>query len=167
MNIVNDPQKSIEVMHNVGTWMQKNGLNPSKWWQPENMNQEFLFKHAEPEEFYCLLENQNPAGSVILQESERNQSWQPIDGEDTKKALYVHWLCVHRDFAGHGIPQQLIDFAKTQAQERGFPRLRLDTDANEEKLCGLYEGMGFKLAGTENEGDHTTAFYEMNLNKIS
>jgi hypothetical protein len=39
----------------------------------------------------------------------------------------------------------------------------LDTNAEEEKLCKLYEGLGFQLMGTEQEEDHKTAFYQKAL----
>lgn len=160
VKIVKDVDKSIEVMYNVGSWMKQSDLNPSKWWKPENMNKEFMLKHAEPEEFYVAMMGDKPAVSMVLQETERNQSWKSVDGDRPKKALYVHWLCVHRDFAGQGFPKTMVDFAKNEARTRGFTLLRLDTIADEKKLCLIYESLGFKLVGTEDEDGHKTAFYE-------
>lgn len=163
LKIIKDLDKSIEVMNNVGLWMEKSGLKPTKWWKPENMNQEFMLKHAEPDEFYVALINNKPAASMVLQETERNQSWKSIDGEKPKNALYLHWLCVHRDFAGRGLSLKMVKFAKKEARRRGFNILRLDTNADEEKLCQLYDDMGFRLMGVEKEGKHSTAFYELKL----
>jgi ribosomal protein S18 acetylase RimI-like enzyme len=163
IQIINDPDKSLEVMHRVGTWMQDSGLNPSQWWQPQNMNSEFMFQHSEPEEFFALLVDGQPAASMVLQETERNQSWKVVDGDSPQKALYVHWLCVDREFAGQGLPQKLIMFAKEEAQKKGFKQLRLDTNSEEKKLCELYERLGFKKVGIDPEGDHKAAYYEMDL----
>ena len=41
--------------------------------------------------------------------------------------------------------------------------LRLDTDANEEKLMKVYDDLGFHLRGIEQEGDRQTAFYEKKI----
>lgn len=160
IQITQDLNKSIEVMHNVGVWMDKSGLNPSIWWKPENMNRDFLLKHTEPNEYWVALVSNKPAASMILQESERNQSWKSVDGDKPKKSLYLHWLCVHRDFAGQGFSQKMVDFAIDEAKRRGFKLLRLDTNANENKLCKLYESLGFILMGTQKEKNQTTAFYQ-------
>jgi len=140
--------------------MEKSGLNPSSWWKPENMNIEFLFKHTEPDEYYVAMVGDKPAASMVLQETERNQSWKSVDRDKQKKALYIHWLCVHRDFAGKGFPKKMVDFAKVEAKKRGFSLLRLDTSANEKKLCLVYEDLGFILMGTEDDSGHKTAFYQ-------
>lgn len=150
-------------MFNAGSWLAKSGLKPSLWWKPENMNREFLLKHVEPNEFYVAVMDGNQAASMVLQETERNQSWKSVDGDKPQKALYLHWLCVHRDFAGQGISKNMVDFAKKEAIKRGFSLLRLDTEAEEKKLCSLYESLGFKLMGKEKEADRTTAFYQMSI----
>lgn len=64
--------QAIEVMHHVGSWMETAGLNPSIWWQPTNMNREFLLQHTEPDEFFVLLVDNQPAASMVLQETERS-----------------------------------------------------------------------------------------------
>jgi len=160
MIVVNDIDKSLEVMHNVAKWLVESGHSPSKWWLPENMNKIFMLKHSEPEEYFVAVIDGKPAASMILQETERNQSWKSVDGNRPKSAIYIHWLCVHRDFAGKGLPKILIEFAKKEAKKRGFERMRLDTNAKEEKLVELYKYLGFKLMGTEKEGNDLTAFYQ-------
>jgi len=163
VKIVQDVDKSIEVMYNVGLWMKKSGLNPSDWWKPENMNKKFMLKHAEPDEFYVAIEGDKPVASMVLQETERNQSWKSVDGDKPKKALYLHWMCVHRDFAGQGFPKTMVELAKNEAKKRGFYLLRLDTIADEKKLCLIYESMGFKFMGTEKDDGHRTAFYQIRI----
>ena len=116
--IIQDTDRAIEVMHNVGTWMESSGLSPSQWWKPENMNRQFLLKHTESDEYYVAIIDNQPAASLVLQETERNQSWKSVDGDNPKQALYVHWLCVHRDFAGQGLSEKMIEFAEKEAKKR-------------------------------------------------
>lgn len=163
MKIVQDLDSAVMVMHGVALWMRKKGLNVSEYWQPKNMNRDYLLKHAEPEEFYVAFEGGEPTASVILQDNERNQSWKSIDGDKPKKAFYIHWLCVARRFAGRGYSKIMIEFAATEARKRGFRLLRLDTDDGETKLCSIYESLGFKLMGTEQEENHRTAFFEKRI----
>lgn len=160
MEIIQDTDKAIAVMYEVATWRVNQGIDPGDWWKPENMNRDFLLKHTEPNEYFVALDNGKLAASVILEDTERNQDWSFIDKDDPKKALYIHWLCVARDFAGQGLSKVMIDFAAEEAKRRNLPRLRLDTDAEEKKLCQLYEGLGFNLMGIEGEGDHGVAYYQ-------
>ncbi len=84
--IVNDADRAIALMHGVCVWMDKAGLVNSEWWKPKNMNKEFMFKQAEPDEFFVAIINGEPAASVILQDNERNQSWHYIDKNLPQKA---------------------------------------------------------------------------------
>lgn len=160
IEIINDIDKSLEVMGNAAQWLLESGRRPSKWWLPENMNRDFMLKHSEPNEYFVALVRGKPVASMILQDNERNQSWQAIDGEKSKPALYVHWLCVHRDFAGQGLPKILIEFAVEEASKRGLKLIRVDTNADEKRLRATYEQLGFALMGTEKDGERTTAFYQ-------
>lgn len=163
MEILQDQDNAISVMQNVSSWMVERGLSINQWWDPQNMNPDFLLQHIEPNEFYVAMIDGRPAASVILQETERNQSWEYIDNGNSQKALYVHWLCVAREFAGMGYSKVMIDFAAEEAIKRGLSLLRLDTNAEEEKLCKLYERLGFELMGVELEDEHSTAYYQKSL----
>ncbi|MFA5136077.1 MAG: GNAT family N-acetyltransferase [Patescibacteria group bacterium] len=159
IKIIQNADYAIKVMHEAGRWLEESGKNPSQWWHPSNMNQAFLFKHAEPDEFYAALIEDMPAAAMVLQESERNQSWAYIDKQRKQKALYIHWLCISRRFAGRHLPGVMVRFAKQIATGRGFAVLRLDTNAGEFKLKKIYETLGFDLRGVQEE----TAFYETRL----
>ena len=160
VEIVQDIDKAILVLYDAGKWLKETGKNTSKWWDPQNMNKDFLLKHSEPNEFYALLIDGKPAGAMILQENERNQSWKSIDKDRSVEALHVHWLCVARQFSGRDLPKKLVEFAVEHARRRGFKRLRLDTDANKEKLMKMYERLGFTLMGVDQDEEEKTAFYE-------
>lgn len=150
-------------MYDVAVWRVNNGIDPGDWWKPENMNRNFMLKHSEPNEYFVAVIGSKPVASEILEDNERNHSWRFIDGDKPKKALYIHWLCVARDFAGKGYSKVMVDFAEQEARKRNLTLLRLDTDAEEKKLCKLYEDVGFHLMGIEGEGDHGAAYYQKEL----
>ncbi len=133
---------------------------PSKWWQLSNLNKQFLFQYAKPDEFFVGLVDRKPAVAAILQIDQKAQDWQIIDQDKPKPALYIHWLCVHRHFSGKGLPQKMIDFAVRLAQKNNIKLLRVDTNAREKKLRKIYEGLGFKLVGIQQEDYRKTAFYQ-------
>ena len=160
MEVVNDVDKAILVMRDAGKWMVDSGIAPSKWWDLPNLNKEFLFQYAKAEEFYVCLVNHEPAAAAILQFSQNAQDWEKIDKDKKIPALYIHWLCVMRKFAGKNFTKSIIDFASEMAKKKKIKYLRVDTNAEEEKLRNLYENLGFKLQEIIKEDYRTTAFYE-------
>ena len=155
--------KAILVMRNAGKWLLNSGKNPSKWWLLENLKKEFLFQYAEPSEFYVILVGGTPAAAAILQIVQRAQDWKDIGDDSSRSALYIHWLCVHRDFAGQGFPRIMVNYASNMARANGVAFLRADTNAGEMKLRRIYESLGFNLVSTKKEDYRKTAFYQLSI----
>lgn len=158
--LVNDVDSAIAVMQEAGQWLLDSGRQPSKWWDPKNLNRDFLFQYAKPEEFYTLKIDGKPAAAVILQIDQNAQDWEAIDGDRQVPAMYVHWLCVRREFAGQGLPEKVTDLAADLAAQNQINILRADTNAEETNLREVYESIGFELAGIVQEDYRTTAFYQ-------
>lgn len=72
----------------------------------------------------------------------------------------MYWLAVSRKFSGKGFSKEMVNFASNYAREKGFEMLRLDTNANEEKLVLLYKSLGFTVMGVDGE---STAYFQKNL----
>jgi ribosomal protein S18 acetylase RimI-like enzyme len=160
---IQDMDRAILVMRSAGRWLKESGKNPSKWWQLQNLNRQFLLQYAKPEEFYVALVGGKEAAAVVLQLAQNAQDWQRIDQDQAQPALYIHWLCVHRKFAGMGLPQMIIDFAAKKAQEKKIRLLRADTNAGEAKLRKIYEDLGFKLLAIIKEDYRQTALYQKRI----
>ncbi len=79
--------------------------------------------------------------------------------------LQVNDLRVRRDHRGRGIARALTDAVTAYARERGYPALRLETQASNAGACRFYAHYGFWLMGvdlaiyqtTQSKGD--TALY--------
>ena len=165
VNIIQDMKLAIYVMRSVGKWLEDSGKNPSKWWKLENLNPEFLLKYAKPQEFFVALVNKKTAAAAILQVNQNSQDWKSIDKGHQQVALYIHWLCVDREFAGKNLPKFMIDFAEKKAREDNIDLLRVDTNASETKLRKIYEKLGFHLVAVEQENYRRTAFYQKIIKK--
>lgn len=133
---------------------------PSKWWHPDNLNKDFLFQYAKPEEFYTLTIGDKPAAAVVLQVDQNAQDWAVIDNNAQVPAMYIHWLCVSREFAGQDMSKKVVDLAGKLAAQQNVNILRADTNAEESKLRKVYESIGFELAGVADEDYRSTAFYQ-------
>lgn len=160
IKFIQNMDQAITVMKDAGQWLLNTGRNPSKWWQPKNLNPEFLLQHANSDEFYVCTVDGIPAAAQVLQLSQDVKEWQTIDKNNPQKALYIHWLCVAREFAGRGLTRVMIDYATQKAKERGLKLLRVDTNADEAKLREIYEGLGFQLVEEIQEDYRKTAFYQ-------
>lgn len=160
VKVIQDVDKSIFVMRDAGKWLEETGRNPSKWWQSKNLHREFLLQYAKPQEFYVALVDRRPAAAAIFQLSQSAQDWQSVDGNKPQEALYIHWLCVHRDFRGKNMSKVMVDFAEKLAKEKGVELLRADTSADQMKLRKIYEDLGFRLVAVEQEDYRKTAFYQ-------
>lgn len=163
MKIIQDMDQAIGVMRSSGKWMKASGKNPSKWWLLRNLNRTFLLRHAKEDEFYVGLVDGVPAVAAVLMIIDNNQDWKTIDQDNPQKALYIHWLCVDRKFAGQGLSKQMIDFARYLAKKNGVSLLRLDVNADKKKLQDIYEGLGFRLIATKQEDYRKSAFYQKTM----
>ncbi|OGG24346.1 hypothetical protein A3A79_04140 [Candidatus Gottesmanbacteria bacterium RIFCSPLOWO2_01_FULL_43_11b] len=160
VKVMQNIDQAIEVMRDAGKWLAESGKNPSEWWKLENLNSEFLLQYAKPEEFYVATVDDKPAAAAILQFTQTGQDWQNVDKDFLQPALYIHWLCVHRDFAGKNLPKIMIEFAEKLAQKNDVKLLRVDTNAEEMKLRNMYEKLGFELIIIMKEDYRKTALYQ-------
>jgi GNAT superfamily N-acetyltransferase len=160
VEVIQDIEQAIPVLSNVSRWMLESGMNPSRWWHPDNMNKTFLLKYAEPEEFYVALVDGKPAAVEVLQWDQRNQDWGRVDKEESPPALYIYWLCVDREFAGQDLPKVMVSFAEEVAISRNVSLVRVDTNASEMRLREIYEDLDFQLVATEQDNYRATAFYQ-------
>lgn len=163
IQFVQNMDLAISVMQEAGAWLLEVGKQPSKWWQLQNLNKEFLSQYAKPDEFYVAMIDGEPAAAVILQSEQNSQDWPEVEQRFDRPSLYIHWLCVARPFHGLGLPKKIINFAEHQAKKKRLSALRLDTEAEEKKLCDLYKGSGFKLVTELDEEYQKTALFQKNL----
>ncbi|MCD6229684.1 MAG: GNAT family N-acetyltransferase [Candidatus Diapherotrites archaeon] len=165
IEIVQDMDRSISVMYNAGTWLKTSGKKLSKWRKPENLNRDFLLQYVKPDEFYVVLVNGRQAAAAILQFDQNSQDWKCVDKNKTIHALYIHWLCVEREYTSTGLPKVIMDFAEQKAIENGIIFLRADTNAQIMKLMKIYEKLGFDLISIEQKDYRQTAFYQKPVRK--
>lgn len=163
ITFIQNMDQAIGVMRDAGKWLSESGKNPSKWWKLENLNRTFLLQHAKVDEFYVGLVGGVPAVAGVLLFLENDQDWKSIDHDHPKRALYIHWLCVDRQFAGRNLPKVMVDFAARLAKKNDTDLLRLDANADKKKLQNIYEDLGFRLVGTKQENYRKRAFYQKSI----
>ncbi|MBI3619598.1 GNAT family N-acetyltransferase [Candidatus Roizmanbacteria bacterium] len=163
IKIIQNTDKAIAVIYKAGQWLENADKHPSKWWQPKNLNKVFLLKYAKSNEFYVATAGNNPVAAAVFQVNQHAQDWGYIDKKKSQSALYIHWLCVDRRFAGMGLPKIMVDFAKQYARSKGIDLLRVDTNGQKLRLRKIYENLGFRLIGVRQEDYRETAFYQQEI----
>ncbi len=101
----------------------------------------------ERDELYVFIANAKIIGAVtlstIMDEEYKSVSWLTKNS----KNLYVHRLCIHPNFQGKGYAQSLMDFAETNAKEKEFLSVRLDTFSRNIRNQNFYKTRGYQQLG--------------------
>ena len=61
------------------------------------------------------------------------------------EAVYLHKLCVCREFAHRGMTKMVLEAIREECQERGIRYIRLDTGLDEKAVRKIYLHAGFKI----------------------
>jgi putative acetyltransferase len=75
---------------------------------------------------------------------------------DPSDVVWLGWYCVRPDQRGKGVGRKLLEWTIEKARSEGFKKLKLytSTSPNEARAQELYEKLGFKLVGEEQEEEN-------------
>lgn len=151
-----EADNAISIMREVAQWCEVSGKN---MWRPEALSKDRLMKDLSEENFCVGKFGDDNASSMILQWYD--PLFWPEKGKD--ESGYVHKLCVRRKYSGQGVSHKMIEYAVEECKKKGVHFLRLDTGWNRQRLCELYESMGFIKVGKRTIGGWEYALYEMSF----
>jgi ribosomal protein S18 acetylase RimI-like enzyme len=152
--LTGEVDNAIFIMREVAKWCIELDLN---MWKLEELTREKLIKGIKEENFCVSRINDEAAASMILQWYDP-YFWPHLKENESG---FVHKLCVRRKFAGMNLSKKMIDYAMNECRKKGISYLRLDTDAENPKLCGIYEGLGFIQVDKKKLGSRNYALYEL------
>ena len=75
---------------------------------------------------------------------EDKEIWGEKDNDD---GVYVHRIAAHPDFRGNRFIDDIVQWAKQHAREKGRPFVRLDTVSDNTRLIEHYASAGFEFLG--------------------
>jgi GNAT superfamily N-acetyltransferase len=107
-------------------------------------------------QFYLAEIDGDVAGAIRYQEEDA-LFWPDLPAGES---AFVHRLVVSRAFKGRGVSEALLAWAVAHARSRGKKALRLDCDANRQKLRDLYERAGFRLHSYRQVQSYYVSRYE-------
>ena len=127
------------MLNDARSWLASRGI--AQWEAPFGQ-EEFFAVAQDGRLFMALDEGGQPVGSLQLA-FEPEEAWSGIEG----RGAHVHRLVINRANARSGTGKALLDWAQTEAWERGFSLLRLECAEYNQKLIAHYQKLGFQVAG--------------------
>ncbi len=144
------------ILMEVANWQEQAG---APLWLDGELTPDKIASEISSGLFFLAEYAANPAGRLRFQ-LEDGLFWPDAPNPD---AAYVHRLAVRRQFAGKGISLALLNWAAERTHNLGRTVLRLDCDADRQRLRSVYESFGFRHHSCRQVGSYFVARYEYDV----
>ena len=154
----NKVHEVIAVMKEVAEWARNKGFKVwrDEWLTPE----ELITEEAKPQNFCIGKVNDKTSCAFILQNSDVTY-WR---NRPSNEAVYLHKLCVRREFAHRGMTKSIVEAIRTECRKNGVKYIRLDTGLDEKVVRKIYLRTGFKIVDIiDYSNGKSLALYEMEV----
>ena len=142
-----------EILHEAAQWLIDSG---KAMWKDDELSAARIAADVRTG-LYFVAEREGEAAGIVRFQLEDPIFWPDVpEGE----AAYIHRLAVRRRFAGVGVPQELMNWAAERTRSIGRRLLRLDCEAEREKLRAMYQRFGFRHHSDRQVGPYFVARYE-------
>ena len=150
--------EAIAVMREVAAWGRSQGFRVwlDEWLTPS----ELITDEAKPENFCIGKVNGIVVCAFILQNSDMKY-W---GNTSINEAVYLHKLCVRREFAHQGMTKSVVEAIREECKQNGVKYIRLDTGLDEKVVRKIYLNAGFKIVDIiDYENGKSLALYELEV----
>ncbi len=147
--------EAIAIMQKVSEWGAEKGLRiwPKEWLTKEKL----LTGDVLEEDFGLAVWDGENVGAFILQKQDM-EYWPKAPKAE---AVYLHKLCVCREFSHRNAARKIVEEIARQCRENKIPYIRLDTALDEKKVRKIYLEMGFKIVDIiDYDNGRSMALYE-------
>jgi GNAT superfamily N-acetyltransferase len=142
----------MAILTEATAWLATKGID--QWPSPPNIHwQRRMAAAIERGEVYI-------AGTADQQLAIVRLTWSDPYWPNDDEAGYVHSMALRDSAHGQGIGGAILEWAAAQTRQNGRWRLRLDCQADNERLRRYYEAYGFKYQGQISDRDYVAALYE-------
>jgi ribosomal protein S18 acetylase RimI-like enzyme len=154
----NQIDEAISVMKEVAEWGRNKGFRV--WLDEWLTKEELITDEVQPENFYIGKADGIIACAFILQWHD-SEYW---DDADRNEAVYLHKLCVKRDFAHRNMASIVVETVKRLCREKQIKYIRLDTGLDEKVVRKIYLRCGFKIVDIiDYPNGRSVALYELEV----
>ncbi|MBJ6724344.1 GNAT family N-acetyltransferase [Geomesophilobacter sediminis] len=124
--------------------MEREGISQ---WDEVYPNADTVRADTERRELFVLESEGGLIGVITLNERQEPE-YQTVRWQLDGKTLVVHRLAVAPAFQGRRVAGLLMAFAHGYARTRGYATVRLDAFSGNPAALALYQGLGYRRAGT-------------------
>ena len=156
--IYNQMNESISVMREVAAWGRERGFRVwlDEWLTPN----ELLTDEIKPENF-CIGKVYGEVACAFILQNTDVQYW---GNTPVNEAVYLHKLCVRREFAHQGMTKSVVEAIREACKKKGVKYIRLDTGLDEKVVRKIYLRAGFKIVDIiDYENGKSLALYELEV----
>ena len=150
--------ESISVMREVAAWGRERGFRVwlDEWLTPN----ELLTDEIKPENF-CIGKVYGEVACAFILQNTDVQYW---GNTPVNEAVYLHKLCVRREFAHQGMTKSVVEAIREACKKKGVKYIRLDTGLDEKVVRKIYLRAGFKIVDIiDYENGKSLALYELEV----
>lgn len=115
-------------------------------WDDQYPNAAVFRQDIDRQQLWIVDSDGHLAGVAALT-TEQEAEYAQVGWDVTEPAIVTHRLAVHPAFQGKGIAVALLDQAERVAEERGIPRLLVDTGIHNQATQRLFPKHGYQFAG--------------------
>ncbi|WP_409250864.1 GNAT family N-acetyltransferase [Bacillus sp. SCS-153A] len=136
-----DKEKILSLLVGAAEWLQTKGTSQWDYYMTDlEANTEEVLESIKNQSTYLLEQDGLAAASVILEENPGDWD-REIWGEESAQTdvVYLHRLVVNRNFAGRGIGDALMEWAKKHVRGREKKYIRFDCLNSNEGLNSYYQ----------------------------
>lgn len=156
--VYNQVEEAISVMKEVAQWGREQSFRVwlDEWLTPE----ELISEDAKPENF-CIGKVGGKTACAFILQNRDSEYWKGSSGD---KAVYLHKLCVKREYAHRDMTKSVVEAIKEECRKNGIKYIRLDTGLDEKTVRQIYLNAGFKIVGIiDYDNGRSIALYEMEV----
>jgi GNAT superfamily N-acetyltransferase len=134
---------AVKAMHDQGIY-QWNDQYPNPEIITDDVNAGTLYKISDENTI-----GTDGIGGIIVLNQQFFPEYYDLEWEDKAgKFLIIHRLCIRPDRQRKGLAKKLMRLAESYAEENGYTSIRLDTFTANKAALALYDGLGYRRAGT-------------------
>jgi GNAT superfamily N-acetyltransferase len=126
-----------DVLMDATSWFERNG---ERVWSRRSLSPHALLSKYRLDELYLAYLGDDPVAAMIMN---NRCDWPVIGDSERRNSLFVHKIAVKRNYAGLGLSQQLLQWARAHCLQSGHQLLMLTCDCQSPKLRQHWQTLGF------------------------
>ena len=141
---INDLARVVAIVTDAVCHMNDQGIYQ---WDDLYPNTSILQADIENRDMYVIENSSGIVGLISLNE-EQHPEYEDVPWTITGRALIIHRLTIAPEHQGKKLASRLMDFAEIEIAPSGYDTIRLDAFTQNPAALALYEGRGYRKAGT-------------------